>query len=56
MKQFTPVIYKGVVIFRNDQPGDKLPYYARTGKGQLCADTLRGIKQLITATLTEVKQ
>lgn len=45
----TPIIYKGRVIFRNEDPG-KVRYYARTDQGQVCAYTLREIKEAITRT------
>lgn len=38
--------YRGVVIFRNTEPG-RLRYTARTDAGGRAADTLAGIKTLI---------
>lgn len=39
--------YCGIIIFRKTTPGYQLPYTARTLKGLLAADTLKGIRELI---------
>lgn len=39
--------YRGVVIFKNEAPGHRLKYSARTAAGMVAADTLAGIRQLI---------
>lgn len=40
--------YRGCIIFRNTEPGYKLKYSARTSVANVAADTLKGIKQLIS--------
>lgn len=40
--------YKGCVIFRNFSPGHALRLTARTSNGQVAANSLRDIKQLIS--------
>lgn len=43
--------YKGIDIFNVDKNASGLKYYARTSKGILKADTLQGIKGLISETI-----
>lgn len=40
--------YKGHIIWYSPAPGYRLRWTARTARGQVAADTLAGIKQLIS--------
>lgn len=43
--------YKGCVITRNTSPGYSLRWFAHTPQGRVSADTLAGIKRLISENL-----
>lgn len=42
------MFYKGYYIFKADKNSSGIRYYARTSIGIVRADTLRGIRQILT--------